>query len=81
MVAVDGVLVGLLALSDPLRPEAKSLLLALNARGIGCAIVSGDNQRTVAVIAAELGVAKVGCLFVYIGLAQSTSFISSSSYH
>ena len=48
-------IVGLLALSDTLRSDAKSVMQFLQENGIGAAIVTGDNQAIAANIAAQLG--------------------------
>lgn len=56
LVAVEQQLVAVLAVADQLRPEAKSTIAALQQQGKQVAIVSGDNQRTVASIASQLGI-------------------------
>ncbi len=45
-------------IADALRPEAKTALAALRARGVRLAILSGDAPRTVAAVATELGIAE-----------------------
>ena len=47
-------LIGLIALRDNLRPEAKEVVEALKARGIKSVMLTGDNARAAAVIAGEL---------------------------
>ena len=47
---------GLLALQDLLREEARSALAALQALGIRSVMLTGDNPRAAAAIAAELGI-------------------------
>ena len=44
--------------ADALRPEAQAALASLRAMGVRLAILSGDAQRTVAAVAAELGIAE-----------------------
>lgn len=46
---------GMIAVSDTLRPEAASVLAALQSRGVECWMVTGDNQRTAAHVAAQCG--------------------------
>jgi Cd2+/Zn2+-exporting ATPase len=51
---------GLLALRDQVRPSAREAVAALRAAGIGQVVMlSGDNTRTAAAIARELGIAEV----------------------
>ncbi|ADU15436.1 heavy metal translocating P-type ATPase [Asticcacaulis excentricus] len=47
---------GLIAIRDELREDAKSAVAALNARGIQTLMLTGDNRRTAAAIAAQVGV-------------------------
>ncbi len=50
-------LLGLVALIDPARPEAKAAVAQCRAAGIGVAMVTGDHPRTALAIARELGIA------------------------
>jgi Cu2+-exporting ATPase len=54
--ARGGALVALLALSDPLRPEAAQALSALRDLGLAPRLLSGDAARTTAAVAGALGV-------------------------
>lgn len=57
LLAVDGTLVGLVSLSDELRPEAREVLDALRADGVTeIAMLTGDHPVTATTIAAELGI-------------------------
>ena len=57
LLAVDGALVGLISLSDELRPEAREVLDALRAEGVTeIAMLTGDHPITAATIADELGI-------------------------
>jgi Cu2+-exporting ATPase len=58
-VAVDGQLAGLLAVADAIRPSARAALERLRAQGIEVALLTGDNRRTAAAVARELGIARV----------------------
>ena len=49
--------IGLLGIADTLRPAAAPLLSALDERGIGVRLITGDHPVTAAVIAGELGLA------------------------
>lgn len=56
--ALDGELAGIVALEDPLRPEAPAVLAALAERGLDAAMLTGDDERTAAAVAARLGIGK-----------------------
>jgi cation-transporting P-type ATPase E len=53
----DMVPIGLVALSDELRPEARATLEAFEATGVRPKIISGDNPDTVAALARQAGLA------------------------
>jgi Cu+-exporting ATPase len=59
MLAVDGVLAGLLAIADPLRPTAAETVRALRSRGLAVALITGDHERTARAIAREAGIDRV----------------------
>ena len=55
--AIGGVLSAVVCISDPLRPEAGSVIRQLRGLGIRRAVMlTGDSERTAAAIAAEVGV-------------------------
>ncbi|WP_368219599.1 heavy metal translocating P-type ATPase [Aeromonas sp. R7-2] len=54
-VAIDGVVAGIAALADTLRPESPDAIATLRQRGIASWLVSGDGPAPVAHIAAKLG--------------------------
>ena len=49
-------LVGLIALSDPARPESAQLVQALHAQGVRVVMVTGDGEATARSIAAKVGI-------------------------
>ncbi|HKC92419.1 MAG TPA: heavy metal translocating P-type ATPase [Nitrospira sp.] len=56
-VARDGSIIGLLAISDPLRPEAQEVVQALRARGIKHIIMlTGDHKDVARQVAEEIGI-------------------------
>ncbi|KAG6467905.1 copper-transporting ATPase HMA4-like [Zingiber officinale] len=59
LVAVDGVIHGAFAVSDPLKPEAGRVVSFLNSMGISSIMVTGDNWATATAIAKEVGINKV----------------------
>lgn len=54
--AVDGEPAGLIAVSDALRPEAPQAIAALRARGVRCAMLTGDGRGPAAAAAAAAGI-------------------------
>ncbi|MDR6909754.1 cation-transporting P-type ATPase C [Rhodococcus fascians] len=57
LLAVDGVLVGLISLRDEVRSNASAVLNALRADGVERIIMlTGDHPKTAAAVAAELGI-------------------------
>lgn len=55
VVLEDGIPIGLLALRDTLRSDAKQAIAELKALGINGVMLTGDNPRAAAAIATELG--------------------------
>ncbi|TXR56091.1 cation-translocating P-type ATPase [Quadrisphaera setariae] len=57
LLAVDGVLTGLVSLRDQVRPEAREVLDTLRASGVRrIVMLTGDHPATAAAVAAELGI-------------------------
>jgi Cu2+-exporting ATPase len=55
IVAVDGKAAGAMALADLVRPESREAVAALKAIGVRCMMLTGDNRKVAAWVAAELG--------------------------
>jgi cation-transporting ATPase V len=55
----NGQIRGVLELADTVRPEAAEAVAELERHGIAVTMLTGDNQRTAAAIAAELGISRV----------------------
>jgi copper-transporting P-type ATPase V len=55
----NGVVAGVLAVADAVRPEARRTVEALHGLGLEVAMITGDNRATAASIAAETGVDRV----------------------
>ncbi|OGI53376.1 MAG: metal-transporting ATPase [Candidatus Muproteobacteria bacterium RIFCSPHIGHO2_12_FULL_60_33] len=59
LVGLDGVLAGVIAVADTLKPEAKEAIAALRGEKVEVILLTGDNQRTAQAIARELGIERV----------------------
>ncbi|ACS40636.1 heavy metal translocating P-type ATPase [Methylorubrum extorquens] len=57
--AVDGRLAALVAVADPVKPEARAALDALRARGLTVAMLTGDARATAEAVARSLGITEV----------------------
>ncbi|CAI9590586.1 unnamed protein product [Staurois parvus] len=59
LVAVDGVLCGLIAIADAVKPEAALAVHTLRTMGLDVVLMTGDNSKTAKTIAAQVGITKV----------------------
>lgn len=57
--AIDGKLAAILAVADPVKPNARAAVDALRSRGYRIAMVTGDDRHTAEAVAAELGISEV----------------------
>lgn len=58
LVAIEEELVGEIAISDPVKPEAASVINILKSMGVQSMMVTGDNWGTAYAIAGEVGIEK-----------------------
>jgi Cu+-exporting ATPase len=58
-VTVDGVLAGLLAVADPVRPTSAAAIADLLASGRQVVLLTGDQRRTALAVAREVGIEHV----------------------
>ncbi|WP_417878071.1 heavy metal translocating P-type ATPase [Vibrio sp.] len=58
-VALDNKLVGLIAIADPIKSDAKEALSALKAQGVKTVMLTGDNQHVADAIGQEIGIDEV----------------------
>ncbi len=55
-VARDQTLIGIIAIADTLKPDARDAITSLAAEGIQTAMITGDNRQTAEAIAAQIGI-------------------------
>ncbi|MGZ9114918.1 MAG: heavy metal translocating P-type ATPase, partial [Brevundimonas sp.] len=55
-VAVDGLLAGVLAIADPVKPTSRAAIEALHRDGVRIVMLTGDNATTARAVAARLGI-------------------------
>ncbi len=54
-----GMWLGLIGLADQVRPEAAQVIAQLHQQGVGVAMLTGDNPRVAAAIAAQVGLDRI----------------------
>jgi len=59
LVGINGLLSGIVAVADTLKPEAKEAIAALKQEKVKVVLLTGDNQRTADAIARQLGISEV----------------------
>lgn len=59
LVAIDGVLSGVIAISDPVKPGAREVISLLKSMKVESKLVTGDNWGTANAIAMEVGISDV----------------------
>ena len=58
-VAVDGALLAVLAVADPLKPSSRAAVAQLQALGLELTMLTGDGRRTADAVARQVGIARV----------------------
>jgi P-type Cu+ transporter len=59
LVGCNGLLMGIVAVADTLKPEAKEAVAALRREKVKVVMLTGDNQRTAEAIARQVGIDRV----------------------
>ncbi|GAB4815110.1 hypothetical protein N2152v2_002156 [Parachlorella kessleri] len=81
LVAVHHTLAGILAVMDPIKPEARGVVAALHTMGIQCVMLTGDCWRTARAIAEQLGIATVVAEVLPAGKVAKIKELQNSSKH
>uniref|UniRef100_A0A0P4WHT0 P-type Cu(+) transporter n=1 Tax=Scylla olivacea TaxID=85551 RepID=A0A0P4WHT0_SCYOL len=59
LAAINGQLIGMMAVADTIKPEAALTVYSLKKRGLNVILLTGDNQKTATAIAKQVGITKV----------------------
>nr|XP_020825609.1 copper-transporting ATPase 2 isoform X2 [Phascolarctos cinereus] len=59
LVAIDGVLCGMVAIADSVKQEAALAVHTLKSMGVDVVLITGDNRKTAKAIATQVGINKV----------------------
>uniref|UniRef100_A0A2K6SDC5 P-type Cu(+) transporter n=1 Tax=Saimiri boliviensis boliviensis TaxID=39432 RepID=A0A2K6SDC5_SAIBB len=59
LVAIDGVLCGMIAIADAVKQEAALAVRTLQSMGVDVVLITGDNRKTARAIATQVGISKV----------------------
>lgn len=70
-VARGGVVLGYIAVADPVKPQSKAAIAALRAMGLGTTMITGDAQATAQAVADAIGIADLRAAVLPAGKAAA----------
>lgn len=59
LVAVDGTIIGVIAVADAIKPSSAPAIAELQSMGLETAVITGDNRRTAQAVARAVGIDRV----------------------
>jgi len=59
LVAVDGIIEGVIGIADTLKPTSENAVKSLQRMGLEVVMITGDNQKTAEAIASQVGIERV----------------------
>jgi len=59
LLAIDGRLAGVIAVADPVKPEARQAIETLRRMGLEVVMMTGDDRRTALAVAGQVGIQRV----------------------
>ncbi len=80
-VAFDATLAAIVAVSDPIKPSTPAAIKALHALGLKVAMITGDNAKTAAFIASQLGIDHVVAEVLPAGKVDAVRSLKASMGH
>jgi Cu+-exporting ATPase len=77
----SGRLLGMIAVADPVKPTARAAVERLHNTGIETVLLTGDNERTAAALAAQVGIERVLAGVLPEGKAAEVQRLQSQGKH
>jgi Cu+-exporting ATPase len=79
-VAIDGVLTGLIAIADPIKPESRDAVAALKRMGLKVVLLTGDTERVAAAVARATAIDHVVAAVLPEGKVAEVKRLQSSGH-
>lgn len=77
-VSRGGAVIGMIAVADPLKPEARAAVAALGGLGLAPVMITGDAERTARSVAAAVGITEVRAGVLPEGKAEAVAALGGS---